>query len=30
MIGGAIGKDTRAIVAILDKGFAVKLAELLG
>ncbi|MFH5628694.1 hypothetical protein ACHI1Y_09225, partial [Listeria monocytogenes] len=26
----AIGKDTRAIVAILDKGFAVKLAELLG
>ncbi|EIX1151425.1 YlxQ family RNA-binding protein [Listeria monocytogenes] len=30
MIGGAIGKDTRAIVAILDKGFAIKLAELLG
>ncbi|EUJ31750.1 hypothetical protein MFLO_08062 [Listeria floridensis FSL S10-1187] len=29
-LGGAIGKESRAIIAILDKGFAKKLKELLG
>ncbi|AQY51125.1 hypothetical protein PWEIH_12380 [Listeria weihenstephanensis FSL R9-0317] len=29
-LGGAIGKDARAIIAVMDKGFAAKLTELLG
>ncbi|EUJ18621.1 hypothetical protein MAQA_08497 [Listeria aquatica FSL S10-1188] len=29
-MGGAIGKETRAVIGILDKGFAKKLMELLG
>ncbi|MEN2666513.1 YlxQ family RNA-binding protein [Listeria aquatica] len=29
-LGGAIGKETRAVIGILDKGFAKKLMELLG
>ncbi len=29
-LGGAIGKESRAILAVLDQGFAKKLIELLG
>jgi ribosomal protein L7Ae-like RNA K-turn-binding protein len=29
-LGGAIGKESRAIIAVLDTGFAKKLKELLG
>ncbi|WP_163652723.1 YlxQ family RNA-binding protein [Listeria sp. PSOL-1] len=29
-LGGAIGKESRALLAVLDKGFSKKLSELLG